>query len=405
MSFLPKTKRQKHTLFVLILLMPVIAMEIYFGAEYAAERDNDFRAFLWDTKTLWRLKPGFQGEAFGRPVHVNANGFRAGQETPLESEHEIRIITLGDSRTYGYEVDDKATYSMVMQKRLRDMGIDAEAINAGTHGYSAVQARGKLEESLAYGLDVAVFAPGYNDRRYTVARPPDSMDAFYTIAMTRNVLGVLQWSNTFFAFLQELGKAKLKELHDNPPSLDKVDIRVAPETFENELRRFVGVCRANDIIPVFLLIYADPYVYQDIEKAGALIDAEEYEKAMALMEKLYPTLHNHAHMLYRLYMGRCYQALGELEKAQEQFKMHAPVGSLHGEAVLRRQELYFDKYRNVAKEENILLIDSREKIMARSGEQDESQFFQSCFVDECHYNPVGHQSIGEGLAEEMANLF
>ena len=119
------------------------------------------------------MKGSYRGEAFGKPVHTGAVGFRGPEEYPVKPAHACRILAIGDSRTYGFGVHDDETFAAVAQAGLRSRGLDAEVINAGVHGFSAPQCRVHLANLLKYRPDVVIFAPGYNDR-YLVVRPPDS---------------------------------------------------------------------------------------------------------------------------------------------------------------------------------------------------------------------------------------
>lgn len=47
---------------------------------------------------------------------------------------EIRVLVLGDSHTFGYEVNQSETYAAVTEQQLRKKGFDATVINAGLSG-------------------------------------------------------------------------------------------------------------------------------------------------------------------------------------------------------------------------------------------------------------------------------
>ncbi len=403
MAFLPQNSKERKKLFIIVMVLAYIGVEIYFGAEYAMKRDSNFRAFRWDTKTLWRLKSSYTGTAFGEDIHTNTDGFRGEREYPTMSDHTLRIVTIGDSRSYGFGVEDDETFSAVLEKGLRDRGHDAEVINAGTHGYSAVQCRGRLEQVLDYKPDIAVLAPGYNDRRYIASRPADSSESFKSIARVRKVLDVLSWSNLFFGMLCEVGEYKLRELKENPSGLDVIPVRVSERQFEKELINMLAICREEEIVPVFLLIYQDSNAYDIVERAQLLYDLNDSPAAIELIEEAFNTVPNRAYSMSRYLLGLCYERLGDMDKARENFANHQPSGSIFGEAVLRSERRYYDIIRRLAEEHSVLLVDGREAIVKGIESPVEAEeAFRKEFVDECHYTAEGHQRMGMALTEAVA---
>lgn len=400
MAFLPQTPRQKKILLWLVLILAFIAVDIYFGTQYSAQRDTNFRAFRWDTETLWALKSNYEGTAWGVSVHTNSAGFRGGEEYPLQSQHKLRIVTLGDSRAYGFGVKDEETFTHVLQETLRQRGVDAEAINAGVHGFSAVQCRARLRQMLRYKPNAVIIAPGYNDRRYLVIRAVDSDSSLAWIARIRRVVDVLQWSNTLFAFMYEAGKRKLEILKQNPPPLDQVEVRVPEETFRQELVEMADLCRENQIQPVFLRIYQDPGAFALVEKADLFYRQGDYNEAQETIEEAYNTIPDRAYSMSRWVLGRAYQKLGEEEKARKEFANHQPIGSIFGENVLRSEAVYFSIFEKIAKEKNVPLADARQAMVGNGDDPRQAEdAFRTFFSDECHYTAEGNRKMGEALAE------
>lgn len=63
---------------------------------------------------------------------TNALGFRNTTEVDFVKPPKlVRILSLGDSHTNGYEVRQEATFSAVLERHLRHNGVNAEVINAG----------------------------------------------------------------------------------------------------------------------------------------------------------------------------------------------------------------------------------------------------------------------------------
>jgi hypothetical protein len=88
---------------------------------------------------------------------VNKKGFRCDRDFPYSKpDGALRIMTLGDSHTQGYEVRQDRTYAAI------GYGLKAEVINAGVSGFSTAEAAVLLEhEALKYDPDALIlgFSP------------------------------------------------------------------------------------------------------------------------------------------------------------------------------------------------------------------------------------------------------
>ncbi len=101
----------------------------------------------------WELKPGAHQLDDGKPVSVNALGYR-GQPLPQRpASGQQRVVMLGDSVTFGTYVSDGQTFADVLQ--ARDNGL--EIVNLAVQGYGLGQELLRLErEGLAYEPAVVV---------------------------------------------------------------------------------------------------------------------------------------------------------------------------------------------------------------------------------------------------------
>jgi lysophospholipase L1-like esterase len=130
------------------LLVALAAALLPFGLLEAGARiwlppapANDFPGLspdeMEDAELLWRLRPGAPESEQGGPV--DSHGFR-GPELPLEKQPgEIRILSLGESSTYGAKVAWSDTYSHRLEEILRARGQPVRVINAGVRAWSTVQ--------------------------------------------------------------------------------------------------------------------------------------------------------------------------------------------------------------------------------------------------------------------------
>lgn len=71
----------------------------------------------------WRLKPNQDcfTKVDRRPVHINSQGTRGPEFSVQKSAGTFRILSLGDSRTFGWGVSDADTYSRRMEELLKGL--------------------------------------------------------------------------------------------------------------------------------------------------------------------------------------------------------------------------------------------------------------------------------------------
>lgn len=96
---------------------------------------------------------------------TNAQGFRNHRDFSYEKSPDvIRIFSLGDSHTAGFEVRQERTFSAIIERHLQDSGVQAEVINAGVSGFSTAEELVLLEnEGIKYQPDVVVLGFFAND--------------------------------------------------------------------------------------------------------------------------------------------------------------------------------------------------------------------------------------------------
>lgn len=69
----------------------------------------------------------YETSEFSFVSKINSMGFRGG-EPALPGSHRFRIIAVGDSFTYGWGVELEESWPKVLEKNLRDAGLDAEVL-------------------------------------------------------------------------------------------------------------------------------------------------------------------------------------------------------------------------------------------------------------------------------------
>ena len=96
---------------------------------------------------------------------TNSRGFRNTKDfSYTKPANTLRILSLGDSHTEGYEVRQDQTFSAVLERYLNSRGKTAEVIDAGVSGFSTAEELVFLEnEGIKYQPDVVVLGFFAND--------------------------------------------------------------------------------------------------------------------------------------------------------------------------------------------------------------------------------------------------
>lgn len=95
----------------------------------------------------------------GIPVHINSHGFRTEEFDLNKSAQTFRILNVGDSVAFGWEVNQKDTYGKQLEKMLNsgNKTLRYEVINAGVPGWNLESEYNFLVyEGLSYQPDMVI---------------------------------------------------------------------------------------------------------------------------------------------------------------------------------------------------------------------------------------------------------
>jgi hypothetical protein len=110
---------------------------------------------------------------------TNGKGFRNTREFAYDkAPGTLRVLSLGDSHTQGYEVRQAFTFSSVLQRYIAERGVNAEVLNAGVSGFGNAEELAFLEnEGYKYHPDVVVLGFYANDYEDNVKSGLFTLDA------------------------------------------------------------------------------------------------------------------------------------------------------------------------------------------------------------------------------------
>lgn len=96
---------------------------------------------------------------------TNSKGHRNARDITYDKPTDsIRVLSLGDSHTQGYEARQDFTFSAILERFLKHHSMNAEVINSGVSGFSTAEALVFLEnEGIKYSPDVVVLGFSAND--------------------------------------------------------------------------------------------------------------------------------------------------------------------------------------------------------------------------------------------------
>lgn len=168
------------------------------GAEFALRLAGygHLEIYQPDEKLFWRLKPNQNcfTKIDHKPVHINAQGTRGPEFEPQKPAGTFRILSLGDSRTFGWGLSDEETFSHLLGKSLEGYlsakkPARVEVINAGVNAWSYSQMAVYLREyGLKYQPDLVVLGEANLWTQFSEKSDPEFVKKFMSRVRLKNFL-------------------------------------------------------------------------------------------------------------------------------------------------------------------------------------------------------------------------
>ncbi|MFC2173014.1 SGNH/GDSL hydrolase family protein [Acidobacteriota bacterium] len=403
--------RPKKILFTLIaLLFLICALEGAVRITCRAAGIVPFAASMpWirpDGDLLYVLKPGFDGDFYAVHGRTNRFGMRGEETSKAKPEGTVRVLCLGDSRTFGYAVGQEACYAAHLSCILKERypGATIEVLNAGVHGYTSYQGLRYFElQGLGFEPDIVTVAFEFNDRRLVpVPEEADGSSWFSSASHT------LRWryrlSNSYallslsMLLRKALGSESWQERVLALPSQRLMDLscRVGEDGYRKNLIRIVNLCRERGIRPIFMTMADEPAVEHAYEKGMTLIKERRFEEAIEVFSHVHGQVTvpggDEVIVPWFIYeIGLIHEAQGRTEEAQVDFRKSASIAaypSAMGGYTIRPSRFYADVMEEVAGELDVPCVD-----LCRFS-FDHPEFYR----DICHFTEAGHRAIAEKIA-------
>jgi hypothetical protein len=127
------------------------------GWSLVASRRIEFEVHGTNEQPYPKFVPNGSYEWEGIPVAINSKGFRTEEFTTEKADDVYRILNVGDSFVFGWEVEFEDTYGKVWERALNANGKKVEVINAGIPTWNLEAERNfLLQEGLSYQPDLIV---------------------------------------------------------------------------------------------------------------------------------------------------------------------------------------------------------------------------------------------------------
>ena len=218
-----------------------------------------------DPVLYWKLKPNQDcyTKIDLRPVHINSLGTRGPEFQAVKPPDTIRILSLGDSRTFGWGLREAETYSTRLQQLLQqEIGAakQVQVINAGVNAWSYPQMLAYFRDTaLSYRPDVVIVAEANLWTQFSEHNSPEFVKKFMSRVRLKNFL-------RRFATYHYFVEIKLKAFYERhrtrfipvDPSRDtlfKEQQQADPDAvFRSALQDIVNLAKTNRVQPVLLYL-------------------------------------------------------------------------------------------------------------------------------------------------------
>jgi lysophospholipase L1-like esterase len=157
-----------------------------------------------DRTRLWAMTPGVH--EIGRATcTINEHGFRGPLPVVPRPTGAERVLLLGDSTWFGFEVDDDRTLAALLEARLEQRGIAGDVVNGGVPGYSTEQTRTELDE-LGWGYQPTLLLIGnlWSDSSFDLRSDADLLhDWRFAVGALLGRSALVRWLAAGSAWLKD----------------------------------------------------------------------------------------------------------------------------------------------------------------------------------------------------------
>jgi hypothetical protein len=271
------------------LLLSVLSLTLFFGlAELLARtkytpKGTDYEwIFEYDKDKVYQLKKRYVGSFAGHEVVTNSHGHRDSEIPTGKPEDTIRILTIGDSVTFGHGVSGDDTYTECLERMLNHTGnaYRFDVINTAVPGNSPFQEYHDLKRGIELDPDIVIIQFTLNDvvEPYRVfKRYGGKGKDYHLVEDIPHYDHVLSQNSAFYLFLKDVinkikhrafskedlrSKAQDREIYSAKNMIAKHNDPRIQEAWEECLKwmqKIVDLCQEEDIECILLI---SPFAFQ-----------------------------------------------------------------------------------------------------------------------------------------------
>lgn len=166
-----------------------------------------------DPALFWKLKPNQDcyTKIGHKPVHINSHGTRGREFSDQKPADTLRVLCLGDSRTFGWGLSQEETYCDILEALLQKQENQhkrVEVINAGVNAWSYPQMLVYYRETAArYRPDLVILGEANLWTQFSEQNSPQFVQKFMNRVRLKNIL-------RRFAIYHFVVEVKLKDFYE-----------------------------------------------------------------------------------------------------------------------------------------------------------------------------------------------
>jgi lysophospholipase L1-like esterase len=231
------------------------------AGDFREEHAFHDRNLVYDPDLIWRPLSG-QFSPF------NPQGFRGLPVQMPKPAGKLRIFALGDSNTFGWDVDEGVNWPAQLNNMLSAGGAPIEVINAGVWGYTSYQGLARFKELLAFEPDIILVSFGGNDAHQVRVTDADYVRSHDRIDRMAHASRKLRVAQLAIAGWDLLGVAAAHS--------KGLVARVSLEEYRSNLKQMIALGQARGVTVVLL---TRPFIGESNDPASWKTYAPQYNAA------------------------------------------------------------------------------------------------------------------------------